>query len=486
MNGGGTIVNATGPGIGGWERFYITVGTNPLPPPEPASSSFVWIDVDNDGTRDQIAQPGSSQFMTYMSNWYTECYDYWWYSVNDQFDPWGYTWGGDWYDTPGFSRMWLPDMFWWYGSSYSYCDTHVELSVDFETEAGHRYSLYEDTSGSAGYNPSNWTPVFINAVFGDGMQSFSLGWFNADYARSSQYFLVRHGGPPTGVLPENDYSWHWEELPHYPASRRWDGVTIESDFPQWNWQNWPDNWFMASPEDDDPALDALFGYTNASRVLHETAADLRTVQKLQRVGHIQKISRGAIMAAPVGLMIGIFVQAEKERTDRTRPWSYVVYEKLQPSTGRVYTGRTMGPGDAITVMNRRDAAHLIMNEPLRPDRFDPAVPSGYVTLVGSFSSFGYSLMRGREQQVMDYHGGALSERGYSYNVPGYGGRTRATNWIRGVSKDKKGGYIFWATSTLHYGQVWDFTGYTIFGSSAPLDRVLLNGPVSYFPFFYPY
>ena len=77
--------------------------------------------------------------------------------MNDYWDPWGYNWGGAGIDdTPGFSSIWGPDLFWWYLSSYSYCYTDVEPAISFQTEAGYEYRLFEDFSWSADFNLNNW------------------------------------------------------------------------------------------------------------------------------------------------------------------------------------------------------------------------------------------------------------------------------------------------------------------------------------------
>lgn len=483
ISGGANPIYANKSSVGPMEEFIITLAANPAHYPPPPDA-FVWIDHDNDGTRDKIIKSGSTLFTVSVDNWYTSCYDYWWYPINDYFDPWGYTWGSYWDSTPGFSRIWLPDLFWWYNSIYSYCQTDVEITAKFETEAGHRYSLYEDTSGSTSYNPSNWTPIFTNAIFGDGQQIYSLGWYDADYVHSSQYFLIRHGGPPSGVAPENDYSWHWEELPNYPADRVWDGVTIEQDFPQWNFQNWPDSWFMASPDDDDPELDAYFGAGLVARQRYDEAQRLRRIQRLQNIGNIGKIARATAWTIAASVLFDVWLSEELDRESDGRLVSYVVYEKLHPQTNAVYTGRTKGIGDAHTVMTLRDQKHKI----LEGLNYNSATMNAYITVMGGrkkIDLYAWSAMRGREQQIMDYHGGAILDRG-GVNVPGYGGRMRASNIIRGVAKSNPNSLSYWLTSTAAFSQeIWEHTGNQMSGVIAPPDGQIFAGPVGDYPIFYP-
>jgi hypothetical protein len=76
---------------------------------------------------------------------------------------------------------------------------------------------------------------------------------------------------------------------------------------------------------------------------------------------------------------------------------------------------------------------------------------------------------GREQQVMDYHGGSISDRG-SANAPGYNGRTRARNEIRYDAWPDPLGYTMHLTSDLAYGNVMYYTGNLPVGAAVPEDK----------------
>ncbi|MGH8016840.1 MAG: hypothetical protein ACREIA_00900 [Opitutaceae bacterium] len=295
-----------------------------------------------------------------------------------------------------------------------------------------------------------------------------------------QIFLVRLGGPPVGVAPENDYSWRWEEIPWYPAARRWDGVTIEPDFPKWNWQNWPTTWWMTGPEDDDPALEPLFGTGPTARMSFETAEELRAIERLQRRRQIRELSRFEVLVYQV-LSLELFLAGEVDRSLSNGPVSYVVYEKLQPVTGRVYSGRTWGRGQVAEILQGRDNAHIIMNY---FQGFYSATAKAYMTTVG-VSDFGYHAMRGREQHHIDYHGGSVSDRG-GYDNVGLHNRFRATNKIRGVAKDNKRGRDYHYTSIAAFGGLEDFSGHPwIQGALVVPDRVFIVVPTSLPPQFYP-
>ncbi|MGH8017830.1 MAG: hypothetical protein ACREIA_05990, partial [Opitutaceae bacterium] len=313
------------------------------------SSDSVWIDVNGDGIRDEIVRHNKQNFRVGIDYWDTYCYDYTWYPMGSSFYDFGYDWGSSWPFTGGFSEIFDPISFWMSQSAYSYCETYIDPSINFETRAGQRYRVYEDTSGSDTFNPANWSEILSLDNTGDGMMSVSLGTYLVDDFYLGQLFLVRLGGPPVGVSAANDYSWRWEEIPGYPAGRTWDGVTIHSDFPQWNWQNWPNDWWMTGPEDDDPALEPLFGAGFTARAIFESAADSVATQREQHQRRARRLPRSAPVSNPWSivvnlLLMGIYVMQEMQEEKAAEQWSFIVYEKLHPAWGAVYTGRTRGIG----------------------------------------------------------------------------------------------------------------------------------------------
>ena len=83
--------------------------------------------------------------------------------------------------------------------------------------------------------------------------------------------------------------------------------------------------------------------------------------------------------------------------------TYQTYTKANPTTGDVYTGRTSGTGTPEQNIARRDQGHH-MNE------------QGYGPATLDQSSTNKDVIRGREQQVIDHHGGAQSQGGTSGNA----------------------------------------------------------------------
>jgi hypothetical protein len=134
-------------------------------------------------------------------------------------------------------------------------------------------------------------------------------------------------------------------------------------------------------------------------------------------------------------------------------------------------------------MARRDARHWAKNAL----GYDAATMNAFITVRAGKkkSAYAYAAMMGREQQVMDYHGGAILDRGGVYQ-PGYGGRMRASNIIRGVAKYKNISYTVWLTSTAAFQQeIWEYTGNSMPGIVAPPDADITSGPFGIYPFFFP-
>ncbi len=125
--------------------------------------------------------------------------------------------------------------------------------------------------------------------------------------------------------------------------------------------------------------------------------------------------------------------ATYDLTQRT----YVTYTLTNPTTNQVYSGRTSGFGDPYKIMLGRYYTHE-----KRKDGF--AFPNLDRSAQGIQSRL---AMRGREQQLIDFHGGAMSDRGKSGNL------------IRGVSKYNPAGYIYHGLSNFYFGNLAPYTGY---------------------------
>jgi hypothetical protein len=119
---------------------------------------------------------------------------------------------------------------------------------------------------------------------------------------------------------------------------------------------------------------------------------------------------------------------------------------LNPSTGQTYSGRARGYGTPQQVVAARNARHH-----MTAYGFGPAVLDRSTVATLSFTTRwadpSYQAIRGREQQLIDAHGSALSDSGTSGNA------------IRGVSKINPLGRTYHGAASLLFGQIHSYTGY---------------------------
>ena len=82
---------------------------------------------------------------------------------------------------------------------------------------------------------------------------------------------------------------------------------------------------------------------------------------------------------------------------------FLTYTKQHKIKPKVYSGRCSGFGHPIKILAKRDSSHH-MNK----DGFHPADIDKY--------SYNSDAIRGREQELIEYYGGAKSEGGTSANA----------------------------------------------------------------------
>ncbi|MGP4029526.1 RHS repeat-associated core domain-containing protein [Actinomadura sp. 3N407] len=94
---------------------------------------------------------------------------------------------------------------------------------------------------------------------------------------------------------------------------------------------------------------------------------------------------------------------------------YVTYTKTNPMTGKVYTGRSRGYGNPVDIVAARDSGHHMDAE-----GYGPAVLDQYLEatlpVTQRHSDTAYQAIRGREQNLIDFFGGAQSAGGASGNA----------------------------------------------------------------------
>jgi hypothetical protein len=95
---------------------------------------------------------------------------------------------------------------------------------------------------------------------------------------------------------------------------------------------------------------------------------------------------------------------------------YVTYTKTNVLTGEVYAGKTMGYGDDASILRARDMGHhMTAGDGWGPAQLDQSL---YATksYAGRHGDLSYQAIRGREQNLIDYFGGAKSMGGSAGNA----------------------------------------------------------------------
>ncbi|OJT21868.1 hypothetical protein BO221_24200 [Archangium sp. Cb G35] len=158
-------------------------------------------------------------------------------------------------------------------------------------------------------------------------------------------------------------------------------------------------------------------------------------------------------------------RARKDSGTRRLGRIYVTYTKLSKATRRSYSGRTSMVIDlnkdleaqADLAVASRDLNHHVNQDendepksagflPAVRDEFDVGIAVNYANRYGDVA---YWRIRGREQQLIDLHGGAQSDHQAPY---------RTENLQRGVAKDNPLGRLFHDAATKHWGQLHPYTG----------------------------
>ena len=116
----------------------------------------------------------------------------------------------------------------------------------------------------------------------------------------------------------------------------------------------------------------------------------------------------------------------EDRVTESVTKTYQTYIKTNPTTGEVYSGRTSGTGTPAENVRQRDSHHHMNDK-----GFGPAVLDK--------SSTNYDAIRGREQMLIDFYGGAKSTGGNSGNaINGIGNKNRKKDTYLNVAEGEFG------------------------------------------------
>ncbi len=114
--------------------------------------------------------------------------------------------------------------------------------------------------------------------------------------------------------------------------------------------------------------------------------------------------------------------------------THLTYTMTNPETGQIYCGRTSGFGEPAKILKRRMYRHLYLKKGFINPTIDVAIQH----------SSAYQTIRGREQPLIDFHGGI--------------GHPKVANVRRGVSKGNFRGKRMNYLSTKYFGYLADYTG----------------------------
>lgn len=100
----------------------------------------------------------------------------------------------------------------------------------------------------------------------------------------------------------------------------------------------------------------------------------------------------------------LLTSGDSAKDDNRRPYLYVTYTRVDPETGQVYSGRTGGYGTPEQLVLKRAAGQAVLNA----EGFAPPTVDRWTT--------DYHAILGREQQLIDFYGGARSVGGTARNL----------------------------------------------------------------------
>ena len=112
---------------------------------------------------------------------------------------------------------------------------------------------------------------------------------------------------------------------------------------------------------------------------------------------------GARAAAGTSAGVLLLPLALSGDTTNQKPYLYVTYTRTNADNGQIYSGRTSGYGDPNSIVLKRAAGQPLLNA------------EGFQKPVVDTVSTDFGAIRGREQQLIDFHGGAQSVNGTTRN-----------------------------------------------------------------------
>jgi RHS repeat-associated protein len=225
------------------------------------------------------------------------------------------------------------------------------------------------------------------------------------------------GSDPTGLtafLPDRI----WEMARYMDSSNMAQGLFQEQMLRQ----------FPAGMDGGDKGSEGRSGGGESKSLSRENEGSKR---KLLLVG--AAIAAAADGPLPIGDVVATALVITAADAESQRVW--VTYTLRNSGTGQTYVGRASGFGSPQEIVQRRFASHHMRAAGFRNPQMDRAYAG----------PLGYPVTRGREQQLMNAHGGVGS--------PGL------ANQIRGVSRSNPAGPAFHNASSRAFGEIAPYDGY---------------------------
>jgi RHS repeat-associated protein len=120
-------------------------------------------------------------------------------------------------------------------------------------------------------------------------------------------------------------------------------------------------------------------------------------------------ARGGVLGPAAAITLPLALSGDTCQACNQDPFYYATYTRTNPTTDQVYSGRTSGYGDPDALVQARGLRQPI----LTGEGFSSPVLDKSVSVQQNPSA--YDAIRGREQQLIDFNGGAQSMGGTSRN-----------------------------------------------------------------------
>jgi hypothetical protein len=168
------------------------------------------------------------------------------------------------------------------------------------------------------------------------------------------------------------------------------------------------------------------------------------------------LSPAAAIDGPIPIADGIV--AAVAATYAASQITFLTYELYNTVRDRYYAGRTsgIGPNPDFIMRSRLNNNHKHFEDgiisPPKVDRWVQGFPLGYI------------IIRGREQQLCDFYGGAIADLNLLSPInklcPKRSNELikKTSNYDRPVAKYHAAGYFHWWSSTIGFGELHSYTG----------------------------